>query len=476
MNALTGLADLEGRRVGVLGLARSGLAAVRALTAVGAVPILFDDQPDAVRRAQALGGTAGQLDRVEELTMLVASPGVPLHHPVPHPVIAAARAAGVEVTGDVDLFARAYPALPVVGVTGTNGKSTTTALIHHLLVTAGRPALLGGNIGKPVFELGPVPPNDARPPVAVLELSSYQLDLCTRLRCRVAVWLNLSPDHLDRHHDLDGYMAAKRRIFANQQQGDSAVVGVDDERSAALADELEGSGRRVVRVALARTVPDGVGVVDGAIVDALDGRPQATAELRSARGLKGLHNHQNAAAAYAAVRCLGLSATQAAMGLANFAGLPHRMEEVGRIGKVLFVNDSKATNPESATKSLTAFDEVFWIAGGLAKPGGFAGVLPFLGHVERAFLIGSAADELARALEGRLSAERCETLDRAVARAHEAAARSCSKAPVVLLAPACASFDQFQSFEQRGERFRELVGELEGTPLLFTASAAEPHP
>lgn len=464
-----GLETFKGSTVGVLGLARSGLAVSRALLAAGARVRAFDDRPDALGIAVAQGAEPGAGDDAAGLSLLVVSPGVPLTHPAPHGLIAAARAAGIEVTGDIELFAQSRPDLAFVGVTGTNGKSTTTALIHHLLQTAGRNAVLGGNIGRAVFDL--VPP--AQGATAVLELSSFQLDLTRSLRCRVAVWLNLTPDHLDRHGDLAGYVAAKRRIFMGQAAADTAVIGIGDAISAELADELEQSGRRVLRVAVGRTVEGGIGVVDGTLYDGLDGTPVPAAGLKGLRGLRGLHNQENAAAAYAAVRALGLAPTAAALGLGNFTSLPHRMEEVGRIGDVLFVNDSKATNPEAAARSLACFEKIFWIAGGLAKPGGFKALLPHLVAVRGAYLIGAAEAEIAAALAGRLPAVRpCGTLEAALGQAF-ADAQAAGGDAVVLLAPACASYDQFKSFEHRGDSFRRLAGELEGTPLLFAPDAAE---
>jgi UDP-N-acetylmuramoylalanine--D-glutamate ligase len=463
------LAELGGAKVGVLGLARSGLAAIGALRRAGAEVIAYDDRAAAVEAALRLGASAGPLEGVASLDLLVVSPGVPLTHPAPHPVIEAARRASVPLTADIELFAASYPQNRIVGITGTNGKSTTTALIHHLLVTAGQSAVVGGNIGRPVFDLGPLEPGQT----AVLELSSFQLELCRELRCHIAVWLNLAPDHLDRHGDLEGYIAAKERIFANQAASDWAVVGVEDPASARVADGLERQGRKLVRLGQGRTVEGGIGVMGDMLYDAIDGKPRPVAQLKGLRGLRGAHNQQNAAAAYASLRCLGLSPTLAALGLGNFAGLPHRMEEVGRIDGVVFVNDSKATNPDAATRSLGSYENVFWIAGGQAKPGGFAAMLPFLQRVRGAYLIGSAESEIARAIAGRTTVHRCGTLDRALQQAFADASIASVASPVVLLAPACASFDQFTSYEDRGDTFRRLVGELEGTPLLFAGQAVE---
>jgi UDP-N-acetylmuramoylalanine--D-glutamate ligase len=453
MTAMAGILRFAGRPVGVLGLARSGLAVVRALRGVGAEPVAFDDEASAVEAAEHLGARRGEPGAIPSLAALVVSPGVPLSYPAPHPLVSAARAAQVPVTGDIELFCACLGGRRLIGVTGTNGKSTTAALIHHLLREAGEPAQLGGNIGRAVFDLELGRPAET----IVLELSSYQLDLCETVRCDVAVWLNLTPDHLDRHGGLDGYVAAKKRIFRNQGPGDKAVVGQGDPISREIAATLAAVGRRVARIDGTDLVPGGVGVFQGLLIDGLDGAGRAVASLDGIASLRGAHNHENAAAAYAAVRLLGLGQEPAARGLATFPGLPHRMEEIGRIGRVAFVNDSKATNPEAAARSLDSFAAIFWIAGGKAKEGGFASLAPHLAAIRRAFLIGSAEGALAAFLDGRVPFERCGTLDVALDAAIAAASRSRDAQPVVLLAPACASFDQFRSFEHRGEAFRDLV-------------------
>jgi UDP-N-acetylmuramoylalanine--D-glutamate ligase len=433
-----------GRKVGVLGMGRSGLAVAHALAEARAEPIVFDDRPEVVA---AIPYRAGAIGEVPDLAVLVPSPGVPLTHPAPHPVIAAARAAGVPIRGDVDLFAETLGMRPVVGITGTNGKSTTTALIHHLLRAAGIDAEVGGNIGRPVFELEPGPPER----VFVLELSSYQLDLCESLRCRVAVWLNLTSDHLDRHGDLAGYVAAKERIFRQQGAADRAVLGIDDEPSRAVASTLAAAGREVTTVSL-------TGAADVTVeAGRLREHGVEIQDLRSLDNLRGRHNWQNIAVAYAAVRALGLDAERACAGLASFEGLAHRMEQVARAGGILWVNDSKATNPDSAEKSLTSFANVFWIAGGKPKPGGFRSLRPALGTVRAGYLIGMAAEEIAADLGDLVPMHKVGTLETAVREASAAARAEGTGEAVVLLAPACASFDQFANFEARGDRFRALA-------------------
>jgi UDP-N-acetylmuramoylalanine--D-glutamate ligase len=435
----------------VLGLARSGVAVAHALRQAGARVLAWDDDLEALARVRGSGMEAGTPGDVAALNALVVSPGIPLTHPAPHPVIVAARAAGVPITCDIDLFAGLVGERPIVGVTGTNGKSTTSALIHHLLRAAGRDAVLGGNIGRAVFDLDVGPPER----IFVLELSSFQLDLCEHLRPRVACWLNLTPDHLDRHGDIAGYHAAKARIFRRQRGGDIAVIGVDDEPSLDLYDRLRGPRR--IPVSTERALPGGVSCRGGRLLDALDGAEFEVARLDGIEALRGAHNHQNAAVAYAAVRALGLGPAEAVRGLADFAGLPHRMEQVANRDGVVWVNDSKATNPESAARSLEAFADLFWIAGGKPKPGGFRSLRRHLGHVRHAYLIGAAADEIAADVGDLVPASHVGTLEAAVAEAGEAAVASGHRPAVVLLAPACASFDQFRSFEHRGDEFRRLA-------------------
>jgi UDP-N-acetylmuramoylalanine--D-glutamate ligase len=442
---MRGLERFRGHEVGVMGAARSGLSAIRALREAGAAPLVWDDRGEALAAAEALGARRGTDADTGRIAALVASPGVPLDHPV----LAAARKAGVALTCDIELFCKSLPdGQVVIAITGTNGKSTTAALIHHLLLASGEDTVLGGNIGVPVMDLDPGPPSRR----IVLELSSFQLDLCTAFHPRISVWTNLAPDHLDRHGSLEGYLAAKRRIFARQGTGDVALVGIDDPISAQVAEQLAGRGVRVVPVAIGRPLTEGLSVVDGELRENGEkiGRVDALPRLR------GRHNWQNVALAYGAGRALGLAPEGLLLGLASFPGLPHRMEEVARSGDLLWVNDSKATNPDSAMRSLDAYERIFWIAGGKPKPGGFGALRPHLGQVEKAFLIGLAADEIAVDLGDLIAVEKLGTLEAAVAAA-DAAARKAGGPAVVLLAPACASFDQFKSFEHRGDVFRALA-------------------
>ncbi len=419
-----------GKTYGVYGLARSGCATVAALAASGATTLNWDDGEAA--RAAFDGPLTNLHDTdLAGLDGLIVSPGVPL---AGHPLIDRARATGVAVIGDIEIFARARAALPahrVVGITGTNGKSTTTALIHHILVNAGRAAQLGGNIGLPILGQEPLQPNAAGPGVYVLELSSYQLDLTFSLDCDVGVLLNITPDHLDRHGGMAAYAGAKARLFAMQSPGRVAIVG-----SAAEAefDVLEDAEDPFIQ-----------------FIEDVDAGSQADWPA-----LQGPHNFQNARAAFAACAALGLSAANIAAGLASYPGLPHRMERVATRGGVLWVNDSKATNPDSAAPALAAFPNTHWIAGGKAKGDDLDAVKPFLAGVRAAYVIGEAAPLFERLLAPLLPVTRSGTLAQAVA--------DCAAAAVpgdtVLLSPACASFDQFRDFEARGDAFRAAVSAL----------------
>jgi UDP-N-acetylmuramoylalanine--D-glutamate ligase len=450
------------RTAAVLGLGRTGRSACRALTEGGARVWAWDD--DAPRRLDAAGSGVRIVDldicNWRRVDRLVLSPGIPLRHPRPHKVVQSARRAGVEITGDIELLVENQPARRIVGITGTNGKSTTTALAAELLRAGGRGVQLGGNIGLPVLDLLPKPVED----IYVLELSSYQLELTEHLACSVAVILNLSPDHLDRHGGMAGYARAKRRILRNQQAKDWAIVGVDDDHGRELVASLRSHRRqRVLPISGQPAVDAAVYVQGGVLHDAIDGHPgEAVADLRAIESLPGTHNWQNAAAAYAVARVHGVPAAAALDGMRRFRGLPHRMELAGTLGNVRFVNDSKATNPEAAAKSLGCYGAAYWIAGGRPKDGGFASLAPALVGVRRAYLIGEAEAQLADFLDGRVSYARCGDLASAVREAAADARREGIADAVVLLAPACASFDQFANFEARGDAFKAQVAELAG--------------
>ena len=390
------------------------------------------------------------------------APGVPLTHPRPHWVVEKARAAKVEIIGDIELFARAVAAAPehkrprVVAITGTNGKSTTTAMIGHMLAEAGRDIRVGGNIGFGVLGLEPMHGGA----VYVLELSSYQLALTSSLKPDVAIILNITPDHLDRHGDMEGYFAAKKRILLNQGKGDTAVIAIDDAWCQQICTEITAANRRTIwPVSAGKTMGRGVYVLQGVLYDATDGRVAEVADLTRARSLPGRHNWQNAAAAYAAVRALGVSTADAAAGLLSFPGLAHRMETVGTIGKVRFVNDSKATNADAARQAMSAYPRFYWIAGGRPKAGGIDGLADLFGSVAKAYLVGEASAGFAASLAGRAPTVQSGSIEAAVRAAFEDA-RSAGEPAIVLFSPACASFDQYADFEERGEAFRAAVHAL----------------
>ena len=454
----------EGKRVAVFGLARTGLTAARALIAGGAEVALWDEKGAARAEAAAEGLPLVDLSQADwsQFDALLLSPGVPLTHPKPHWTVEAARAANVEIVGDVELFARTITAVEdwkrpkVVAITGTNGKSTTTALLGHILRAAGKDARVGGNIGVGLLGLEDMHGGA----VYVLELSSYQLDLSSSLKPDVAILLNISPDHLDRHGGMEGYVGAKRRVFLNQGKGDTAVIGVDDPWCQRICTELVAANRRTIRpISATKSMGRGVYVLQGVLYDATGDRVAEVADLTRARALPGRHNWQNAAAAYAAALALGVAPDEAGAALMSFPGLAHRMEEVGRIGAVRFVNDSKATNADAARQAMTAIPRFYWIAGGVQKEGGIEPLRDLFPKVAKAYLIGEAAGDFARTLEGAVPTHHCGDIDRAVAAAYADATASGGEA-VVLLSPACASFDQFEDFERRGERFRELVEAL----------------
>jgi UDP-N-acetylmuramoylalanine--D-glutamate ligase len=454
----------EARKVAVFGLARTGLAAARSLKAGGANVALWDENPAARETARREGFTLEDLSTADwsELAGLVLSPGVPLTHPAPHWTVEKARDAGVEIMGDIELFARAVAAAPahkrpkIVAITGTNGKSTTTALVGHVCRQAGRDVRIGGNIGVGVLGLEDMHGGA----VYVLELSSYQLDLTSSLKPDVSIILNISPDHLDRHGDMDGYVAAKKRILLNQGKGDTAVVGVDDPWCQQICTEITAANRRtIVPISARRSMGRGVYVLQGVLYDATGERVTEIADLTRAVSLPGRHNWQNAAAAYAAACALGIPEQSAAEGLMTFPGLAHRMETVGAIGRVRFVNDSKATNADAARQALSSYPKVYWIAGGQPKAGGIESLADLFGVVAKAYLIGEAQDEFARSLDKRAPYAKCGTMDAAVQAAF-VDARASGDDAIVLLSPACASFDQYADFEQRGEAFRAAVHEL----------------
>jgi UDP-N-acetylmuramoylalanine--D-glutamate ligase len=449
-----------GRTVALFGLGGSGLATALALKEGGARVIACDDNPAKMAEAGAKGIETADLRDADwsQFSSFILSPGVPLTHPEPHWSAKLAREAGVEIIGDIELFcrerAKIAPNAPFVAITGTNGKSTTTALVAHILREAGRDVQMGGNIGTAILSLEP--PADGR--IHVIECSSFQIDLAPSLSPTIGVHLNLSPDHIDRHGTMDLYAGIKERLVA---KAGLAVIGVDDPMSRAIAERCEAKGINVARVSVEPLSIKGV-FADGETLVGVTGSDAApVAGLSGIGSLRGAHNAQNAAAAVAIALALDVSPEKIRSGLHTFPGLPHRMEEVGRIGEALFINDSKATNADSTEKALRSFDDIFWILGGKAKEGGIEPLTEYFPKIRKAYLIGAAADEFASTLGADVPHVHCGTLDTAVKQA-ASDAQALGAHAVVLLSPACASYDQFPNYEVRGNHFRDLVRALPG--------------
>jgi UDP-N-acetylmuramoylalanine--D-glutamate ligase len=456
---MTPIETLRGQNVAVFGLGGSGLSTLRALVEGGATVAAWDDGAEARGRAVAAGFSLVDLAQADwrGFRLFVLSPGVPLTHPAPHWTVRLADEAGVPIVGDIELFARERgvraPSAPFVAVTGTNGKSTTTALIAHILRDAGRDVALGGNIGVPVLELPP--PANSR--THVIECSSYQIDLAPSIAPSVGALINITPDHLDRHGDFARYAAIKERLVA---QSEVALIGVDDEPSREICARLKAraGAPRVIAISGEESPLADIFVRERRVTARGDATPPV--DLAAARALRGAHNGQNAAFAYAAARTLGVEREQIAQAFLSFPGLAHRMEIIGRLGRVLFVNDSKATNVDAAEKALLSFHDIFWILGGKPKEGGVEPLRRLFPRVAKAYLIGAASEEFARTLAGAVRTEQCGTLSAATEAAAMDASRSETQEPVVLLSPACASFDQFANFEARGDAFRAAVARL----------------
>ena len=456
--------QFKDKSVGVFGLARSGISCAKALIEGGAKVFAWDDSEPAVEKARAEGLSITNLHTVDfkSLSALVLSPGVPLTHPEPHWTVVKAKQAGIEIIGDTEVFAREVKSsgAKLVAITGTNGKSTTTALIGHVFKSAGLDVEIGGNIGLAVFNLRP--PEKTR--IYVLELSSFQIDLTPSLHPDVGILTNITADHLDRHGDMQNYSAVKGRMFAKMQMGDTALVGVDDQWCSAIADQVS-PGADVRRVSVAQMLEDGVSAASGVLLDRRAGKIVAEIDLRNMPALKGKHNWQNACMAYGAARALGVSISEIEAAMKSFGGLAHRMQQVGTVSGVPFINDSKATNADAAEKALSSFDNIYWIAGGIAKTGGIESLAPYFPKISKAYLIGAATEDFARTLHGKVNVLRAETLDRAVNAAASDAALDGRGNAVVLLSPACASFDQYKNFEVRGDAFVESVAKLPGAVM-----------
>jgi UDP-N-acetylmuramoylalanine--D-glutamate ligase len=446
----------SGKTVGVLGLGRSGNATVAALAAGGAKVVMWDDVPNANKMQDMAFHSARAMPPEQwpwgELAAFIISPGIPLTHPA----AVRAREMHCPILGDIELLYESCPQARYIGITGTNGKSTTTALIGHILTHAGLKPQVGGNLGTAALSLSPLGEGGTY----VLEMSSYQLDLLQRTKFDIAVHLNLSPDHLERHGDMDGYLAAKRHIFDRQGNNDMAVVGIDDAYSEGLCRALIAEKtRRVIPISAMGPVQQGVFAQGGNIISRLE-KTERVADISRIPSLRGAHNGQNAAASYAVCLAYGLSHEAIVEAMQSFPGLPHRMQWLGTIGGVQFVNDSKATNSDAAEKALLTYDPIYWIAGGVAKEGGIESLLKYAPRIAHAFLIGEAEEMFAQVLEGHVPYTRCGTMEAAFAQAALMARKEGKKDAAVVLAPACASFDQYKNFEERGAHFVRLVEEL----------------
>ena len=454
--------EYKGQPVGVFGLGKAGEASVAALLAGGAQVWAADDSAASMEKTVARFGARVTVKPIsqwpwENMKALVLSPGVPLTHPRPHAVVERALASRCPVIGDIELLYRACPQAQYIGITGTNGKSTTTTLIGHILKSCGKTAEVGGNLGTPALALAPLGADGAY----VLELSSYQLDLVQSVHFNIAVWLNISPDHIDRHGTLEGYIRAKEHLFDRQQNVDTAIIGVDDAASKTIAEKLRRNGRqRVIGISARSKAQDGVYVENGRLHDATEATPHRF-DLNPIVTLTGRHNWQNAAAAYAAARALGLNPEVIYKAMKSFAGLRHRLQLAATIQGVRFINDSKATNADATSNALEAYDTIYWIAGGKPKEGGIAPLERYFPKIAHAFLIGEAEGAFAKTLEGKAPFTRSGTLEAAVKQAVAKAFAEKKPHAVVLLSPACASFDQWKNFEERGDAFCTMVETLE---------------
>jgi UDP-N-acetylmuramoylalanine--D-glutamate ligase len=463
---MTPATSFRGKRVALFGLGGSGLSTAKSLVAGGADVLAWDDSEKSVDKAKAAGIPTGDLRDADfsKFSSLVLSPGVPLTHPKPHWSVEKAHAAKIEIIGDIEVFSRERavldPEAPLIAITGTNGKSTTTALIGHLLRQAGLDAQIGGNIGTPITDLDP--PGRGR--VHVIECSSYQIDLAPTINPSAGILLNLTPDHLDRHGSMEHYAEIKERLIAGS---DTAIVGVDDVYTEAIADRATLAGQRVIRIARHRALGEGLYADNTRVMRAEGGLATVVADLDGIATLRGNHNAQNAAAAIAACLSVGVSESEILAGLSSFPGLKHRMQPVGRKGNVVFVNDSKATNADAAAPALSSYERIYWIAGGLPKEGGITSLSLFFPKIAKAYLIGEAAPAFAATLGDAVPFEISETLERAVAHAAADAARDEVAQSAVMLSPACASFDQYKNFEVRGDAFVAHVAAIDGVTMLI---------
>ena len=451
---------VKGKKIVVFGLGKAGMSSVRALSSSGANVIACDDSEFSMKSVEELTLSNVLVQELElidwkKVEFLVLSPGVPLTHPEPHKVVKLAKNAGCEIICDIELLYLANLSSNFVGITGTNGKSTTTALIGHILKSSGVNCSVGGNIGIAALELDRLGSDGTY----VIEMSSYQLDLIKKTKFNISVWLNITPDHLDRHGGIEGYISAKKHIFDEQSEGDIAIVGVDDDYSLGVYEELKKSSKvsNIIPISVDRVLERGVSVKDNLLID--NENEVIEIEVSGIKTLQGKHNSQNIAAAYAVAKYCGVAADDFIKAIKSFSGLPHRMQYVKEDKGIVYINDSKATNAEAASKALGTYDNIYWILGGVAKSGGIEELSKYFPKIKNAYLIGKAQDEFANTLEGKIEFLKCNDLEAAFANAKKDAENSGEENSVVLLSPACASFDQWANFEERGDAFIRCVNE-----------------
>jgi UDP-N-acetylmuramoylalanine--D-glutamate ligase len=454
---------LKGKNIVVFGLGKAGMASVKSLSNGGAFITASDDSKDSMLALDSQKIANVKIEYYNLINwnivdILVLSPGVPFTHPKPHPVVIAAQKENCPVICDIELLYLANKKANFIGITGTNGKSTTTALTGHILKNSGTKTQVGGNIGIPALNLE----NLSDDGNYVIEMSSYQLDLVTQTKFNIAVWLNITPDHIDRHGDIEGYIKAKKRIFQNQGKDDVAVIGVDDVFSENVYNDLKKQAKisHIIPVSVDKILPDGVSIingVNGVLVDNIDKKIEI--KLGELKKLQGKHNAQNIAMAYVACKYSGVDSENFLKGVRSFDGLPHRMQYITEKNGVLYINDSKATNAEAASKALGTFKNIYWIAGGVSKAGGIEPLQEYFPKIKHAYLIGAAQDEFATTLDGKVLYSKCGDLKNAFMKAKKDAENSGENNSVVLLSPACASFDQWSNFEVRGSAFVGYVNE-----------------
>lgn len=447
------LDHLHGQQAAVLGLGKSGISAANALLKSGVHVVAWDDKLESREKAKTFDIPIADLNVRNawvNVDFLVLSPGIPHHFPKPHPAVKLAKKMGIPIISDIDLLFTACPEAFYIGITGTNGKSTTTALIHHILKDYLPRVEVGGNLGNPVLEFDPLNKGD----YAVLELSSYQLDITPSLDLDIAVLLNITPDHINRHGSFKGYQHSKKRIFKAKTKKVTAVISVDDEPSLSIKKQLR-RPTKVIPFSCEEQQNNGISILNGALV--VEGKD--IYDLRTLNNLKGKHNWQNIAAAYAVAKTIGIKSKDILHSIETFPGLAHRQEVVGQLAHITYVNDSKATNAEASAKALTSYENIYWLAGGQPKEGGVKSLIPLLETVQRAYLYGEAAEQFTTTLKKHLPCWQGKSMHDALQEATRDAIQS-RKPAVVLLSPACASWDQFKSFEDRGDQFRDQVRHL----------------